>query len=130
MLTDEPQGCVVGHLLFLIYINDLPDGIASLRKIFVDETLLFSKVNDKNNCNIQLNSDLQIISKWAFQWKMLFNHDKNKQAIEVCFSDKREKNYPPFIFNSTNVPSAPSQKHLGLILDSKLGFHDHIDNKI
>ena len=91
MLTDEPQGSVVGHLLFLIYINDLPDGITSLRKIFVDETLLFSKVNDKNNCNIQLNSDLEIISKWVFQWKMLFNHDKNKQAIEIYFSDKREK---------------------------------------
>ena len=41
-----------------------------------DETLFFSKANDKNNCYVQLNSDLEIISKWACQW-MLFNSDTN-----------------------------------------------------
>ena len=44
-------------------------------KIFPDDTSLFSRVNNKNNCNTQLNPDLEIISKWAIQWKMLFNPD-------------------------------------------------------
>ena len=86
-----PQGSVLGPLLFLIYINDLPDELTSMCKIFADDTSLFSKVIDKNNSNSQLNSDLAKISKWAFQWKMSFNPDPNKQAMEVRFSNKRDK---------------------------------------
>ena len=72
-----PQGSVLGPLLFLIYINDLPAGLTSMCKIFADDTSLFSKVNDKSNSNVQLNSDLAKISKWALQWKMSFNPDPN-----------------------------------------------------
>ena len=52
-------------LFYLININDLPDGIPSC-KIFADDTSLFPKVNDKNNGNAQLNSDLEVIIKWVF----------------------------------------------------------------
>ena len=126
-----PQGSVFGPVLFLIYINDLPDGLTSMCKIFVDDTSLFSKVIDKNNSNSQFNSDLAKISKWAFQWKMSFNPDPNKRAVEVCFSNKRDKeNYHPLQFKSTDVQIADSQKHLVLILDSKLNFNEHIASKI
>ena len=126
-----PQGSVLGPLLFLIYINDLRDRLTSMCKIFADDTSLFSKVIDKNNSNSQLNSDLAKISKWTFQWKMSFNPDSNKQAIEVHFSNKRDKeNYPPLQFNGINVQIADSQKHLGLMLDSKLNFNEHNENKI
>ena len=80
-----PQGSVLGPLLFLIYINDLPAGLTLMCKIFADDTSLFSKVNDKSNSNTQLNSDLEKVSKWTFQWKMSFNSDPNKQTLEVCF---------------------------------------------
>ena len=113
-------------LLFSIYINDLPDGLTSMCKIFADDTSLFSKVIDKNNSNSQLNSDLAKLSKWAFQWKMSFNPDPNKQAMKVHFSNKRNKeNYPSLQFNSADVQIAYSQKHLGLTLDSKLNFNEH-----
>ena len=71
--TGVPQGFVLGPLLFLIYINDLPDGLTSTCKIFADDTSLFSKVIDKVNSNSQLNSCLEKINKWAFQWKISFN---------------------------------------------------------
>ena len=62
---------------------------------------------------------------------MLFNPDTNKETIEILFSKKREKdNYPPLTFNGNNVQTAISQKHLGLVLDSKLDFNEHISNKI
>ena len=125
------QGPALGPLLFLIYINDPPDGLTSIGNIFADDTSLFSKVIVKNNSNSQLNSDLAKISKWAFQWKMSFNPDPNKQAIEVCVSNKRDKeNYQPLQFNSTDVQITDSQKHLDLILDSKLNFNEYIESKI
>ena len=74
---------------------------------------------------------METIRKWAFQWKMLFNPDPVKKAIEVCFSHKRDKVvYPPLQFNNNDVQSANSQKHLGLVLDSKLDFNEHVNNKI
>ena len=115
-----PQSSVLGPLLFLIYINDLLAGLTSMCKIFADDTSLFSKVNDKSNSNTQLNSDSAKISKWAFQWKMSFKPDPNKQTIEVCFSNKHDKrNYPPLYFNSRNAQVEDSQKHLCLVLDFK-----------
>ena len=46
IMSEVPQGSVLGTLLFLIYINDLPDGINSLCKIFADHISLFSKIYD------------------------------------------------------------------------------------
>ena len=76
-----------------------------------------------------MNSDLSKIGNWAFQWKMSFNPDPNKQAQEVIFSRKIQKTYHPSIyFNNKLVKQVPSQKHLGLILDSKLNFQEHLKN--
>ena len=61
VLAGVPQGSVLGHLLFLIYINDLPNGIESICKIFADDTLLFSKVKDATVSHTQLNNDLNKI---------------------------------------------------------------------
>ena len=86
-----PQGSILGPLLFLIYINDLPDGLSSNAKLFADDTSLFSVVHDINTSTIELNSDLKKINDWAFQWKMTFNPDSSKQAQEIIFSRKLKK---------------------------------------
>ena len=67
ILSGVPQGSVLGPLLFLIYINDLLDGINSLCKIFADDTSLFSKVYDIHKSASKLNDDLEKISYWAYQ---------------------------------------------------------------
>ena len=64
-----PQGSVLGPLLFLIYINYLPDGITSICRIFADDTSLFSKVLDATKTVVELN-DLEKINQWVYQWKM------------------------------------------------------------
>ena len=62
---------------------------------------------------------------------MLFNPDPSKQAVEIRFSHKRDnENYSSLMFDDTKVQLATCQKHLGLVLDSKLDFNEHIDNKI
>ena len=70
IVSGVPQGSVLGTLLFLTYINDLPNGLVSRCKIFADDTSIFTEVFDKNLSQNVLNNDLSIISEWAFQWKM------------------------------------------------------------
>ena len=84
------------------------------------------KINSTAN---DLNSDLIKISDWAFQWKMRFNPDPKKQAQEVIFSRKINKiDHPPLYFNENLVKSSSTQKHLGMILDTKLDFSLHLKN--
>ena len=62
-----PQGSVLDHLLFLIYINDLCDGVTSIYKIFADDTSLISKGLDVNKSLIEWHADLKKINQWAHQ---------------------------------------------------------------
>ena len=62
---------------------------------------------------------------------MHFNPDPNKQANEVIFSQKSKvHSHPTLTFNNNDVKQCPHQKHLGIILDSKLDFNIHVDNKL
>ena len=122
-----PQGSTLGPLLFLIYINDLTEGVTTNVKLFADDTSLFSVAYDTQTSANNLNKDLKLINNWAFQWKMNFNPDPTKQAHEVIFSRKTKEIYhPPLVFNNTNISQSSSQKHLGVILDSKLVFYEHL----
>ena len=79
----------------------------------------------------QLDKDLKKISHWAYKWRMLFNPDLSKQAREVIFSRKTNKIVPPTAtFNTVPVARTSCQKHLGLHLDEKLNFSQHINLKI
>ena len=83
-----PQGSILGPLLFLIYINDLPDNQSTNVKLFADDTSLFSVVHDITTSSCDLNYDLIRVREWAFQWKMRFNPELSKQAQEVIFTRK------------------------------------------
>ena len=78
-----------------IYINDLPDNLNSLVKLFADNTSLFSTVHDPTLSAKILNDDLSRISEWAHRWKMLFNPGITKQAQEIIFKKKFQK-WPPY----------------------------------
>ena len=99
-------------LLFLIYINDLADGLSSNAKLFADDTSLFSVGHNANTTAKELNNDLVKIRRWAYQWKMISNPDPSKQAQDAIFSRKTKKEYhPPLTFNNNNVSEINSQKH-------------------
>ena len=90
VLAGVPQGSILGPLLFLIYINDLPNELKSNAKLFADDTSLFTIVKDKTESANILSNDLSEISKWAYDWEMLFNPDPCKPAKEVVISNKRK----------------------------------------
>ena len=109
-----PQGSIMGPLRFLIYINDLPEGLITNAKLFVDDASLFSVVRDIAASTEELNNDLRNISKLGYQWKMIFNPDMTKQAQDLIFSRKLNKLvYPNLSFNNSQVSQIESQKHLG-----------------
>ena len=111
----------------MIYINDQSDDLSSNPKLFADDTSLFSVVHDKNTSANELNNDLRKISNWAYQWKMSFNPDPLKQAQEVIFSRKMTKtNHPTLVFNENPVHQVALHKHLGMYLDCKLNFEEHL----
>ena len=123
-----PQGSILGPLLFLVYINDLSNGLKSNPKLFADDTSLFSVIHDVNSSQIDLNEDLDKINNWAYQWKMSFNPDPSKKAQEVIFSRKvNNVLHPPLTFNNVDVGQIRSQKHLGMFLDFKLSFNEHLE---
>ena len=96
-------------MLFLIYINDLADGLSSNTKLLADDTSLFFVIHDSVIMTFELNSDLSRIKQWNLsgtvcQWKMSFNPDPNNQAQEVISSRKMMKVcHPPLRFNNNNV---------------------------
>ena len=61
-----PQGSVLGSLFFLVYIDDLAEGISSTTELFADDTLLFSVVNNIDEFANQINLDQEKISLWAY----------------------------------------------------------------
>ena len=111
ILAGVPQDSILGLLLFLIYINDLPNGLKTNTKLFTD--------------------DISLISKWAFNWKILLNPGPHKLVQEVLFSRKKKMSIHPVIsLNNIQVEKASYQKHLGLFLDEKLTFKYCIDNTL
>ena len=113
VLAGVPQGSILGPLLFLVYINDIVEVGHSDIRIFADDTLIFRTVDQ--HCTQELNNDLCRITDWAHQWKMLFNPDISKQAVEVIFSNKKNKSVlDPLSFNGIPVKSVDETKHLGM----------------
>ena len=69
-----PQGTVLGPLLFLVYINDLPSKVQSTARLFADDCLLYRTIKSNQDSDI-LQQDLDNLQKWESDWLMHFNPD-------------------------------------------------------
>ena len=113
-----PQGSILGSLLFLVYINDLPQGLHCNAKLFADDTVLFSTITSPAISSSNLNEDLLKITQWAYQWKLSFNSGITKQAQEIIFSRKKnDTSHPSLYFNNAQIQVQSVQKYLGLLSD-------------
>ena len=109
----------------------MPQGLHCNAKLFADDTSLFSTITSPAISSSNLNEDLAKITHWAYQWKMSFKSEITKQAQEILFSRKKNNtSHPSLYFNNTPIQRKSVQKHLGLFLDEKLLFLEHIDEKI
>ena len=92
-------------------------------KLFADDTSLFTVVQKPNTAANDMNHDLELIKQWAHQWRMSFNPDPQKQAVEIIFSRKRNKiDHPVVLFNDTPVKKVDEHKHLGFFLIQSYPF--------
>ena len=124
-----PQGSILVLLLFLIYINDLAEDLFSDLIFFADDTSLLSVVYNINASARELNDDLKKFNNWAVQCTMSFNPDPSKEAQENTFCRKIKKlPHSSLVFNNNNVWQTSCQKHLGVSLDVKLTFGEHLNN--
>ena len=124
MTSGVPQGSVLGPLLFLVYINDLPNNLQCTCKIFADDTKLIG-----NPETTDLQSDINRACKWSLDWQLRFN--STKIHVMHLGTNNPEKQY-----YMTDDPSHPPilptdvEKDLGVKVDRKLSFDTHIQDSI
>lgn len=119
-----PQGSVLGPILFLYFINDLPLSDKVKKAIFADDTALYTSSWRKKQIAKNLQQYILIIEKYYLKWKLKINVDKTEFII---FSHKlKDKHIPKLTLYNENVPLKEKVKYLGMILDNKLKFKNHI----
>ena len=75
VLSGVPQGTVLGPILFLLYINDLPEAVTSKVRLFADDAILYRKINGQDDMD-RLQDDLTKLAQWEEDWSMSFNPEK------------------------------------------------------
>ena len=122
VLSGVPQGTVLAPLLFLIYINDLPFSIHNKIKLYADDVLLYSRITSIADC-LSLQQDLDLLAQWANRWKMTFNILKC-EFLRV--TNQRNPILHTYYIENSPIKEVPSTKYLGVTIDNKLTFNDHI----
>ena len=115
-----PQGSVIGPLLFLVYINDLPSLLQSHCKLFADDSKIYGKVNTPEGCQ-QLQNDLTRASDWAREWKMVFHPEKSHVIHYGTHNNKFQ-----YTLGENNIAAVDEEKDLGITISSDLKWAKHI----
>ena len=122
MATVRVTTTVLAPLLFLCFINDLPKNILSTVRLYADDVILYTPINSKEDC-YQLQKDLTILERWANKWKMAFNV-KKCEFIRITY--KKKPIFYHYTLYDTVVQEVTHTKYLGLTIDSKLSWSEHI----
>ena len=119
-----PQGSVLGPLLFLLYINDLPQNIQSQVRLFADDTAVYLTVNSHEAANT-LQADLDTLQEWELTWDMEFNPGKC-QVMHITKS--RAPFQSQYTLHGQTLESVDSAKYLGVTISQDLNWNKHINN--
>lgn len=120
-----PQGSILGPLLFLLYINDLPSVTSKLDSIlFADDTTLYSSSSDINRLCSDMSSDLLQVKEWLLANRLTLNANK---TYYIIFGLKKVPENVTVSVDGHALERKKSGKFLGVILDEKLTFKEHIE---
>jgi hypothetical protein len=123
-----PQGSVLGPVLFIIFVNDLPEVTHAVAQMFADDTKLFQLVSDDESRRL-LQEDLNKLTQWAAEWQLQFNSSKCK-ILHIGRNNIREKytmdeNGEPRVLETTEL-----EKDLGVQIDPELKFSRHTEIQV
>ena len=122
VISGVPQGSVLGPTLFLIYINDLGDGIKATVRLFADDTMLYSQISCITDAN-QLQEDLDKLEEWESKWQMAFNVDK----CHLLSVTRKTKRIPTnYSLHGQQLERVSNAKYLGVTINEKLNWSNHI----
>ena len=116
-----PQGTVLGPILFLCHINDLPDSVKSSVRLFADDCLLYRNIKTADDHNI-LQADLKNLEVWAENWGMRFNA---KKCYILSIRNKSQRFYS---LNGHILQQVQNNPYLGLQISEDLKWTTHIAN--
>ncbi len=124
VLCGIPQGSILGPLLFLIYINDLPCALKFTRTIlFADDTNLYASHNNLNTLWNEINKDIESLVTWFKANKLSLNTGK---TFYMVFSTKCTTHDLNIVINGNNIERKESNEFLDIYLDQNLRWDRHI----
>ena len=118
-----PQGTVLGPVLFLAYINDLPKSVTSNVRLFADDCVVYRTVSSTDDC-LQLQDDLESLEEWEKLWCMSFNPIK---CNTISITRKRKKIKYQYSLHSKILEDVDSATYLGVELSDDLAWTKHIN---
>ena len=126
VLSGIPQGSILGPILFTIFINDLPDELHSICKIFADDTKIYNSTEKSET----IQNDIDKLINWSERWNLYFNDSKCK----VMHLGKKNPNCAYKISHNENdkhtLETCREERDLGVVFDSELKFDKHINSAI
>ncbi len=120
-----PQGTVLGPLLFLVYINDLPQSVSSIARLFADDSLLYRRIRSALDTTI-IQQDLNKLQQWENDWQMSFNPSK---CEVIRISRKRNPIKATYHIHGHDLATVKTGKYLGVSISDNLTWNAHIDDK-
>ena len=123
-----PQGSVLGPSLFIYFINDLPDFCDSLINIFADDTKVYTPISSPNDC-CKLQNTINMLTDWSDKWLLKFNTSKCK-VLHLGHNNPTHNYLMRNGNDITTLCKTNCEKDLGVHIDSKLNFNEHILNQV